>query len=529
MLQLIKALKISFEHAIALLIFVISMSLFNNTNFLQAQTNNKILSAGVGKQPVAIIPTKAAGSLEINSDTLNIICLGQDLNFNGVLDEGEEATSWWKIEGVSKAITQTPDDKGVVLVPARKVMDFGFNFDGFFPFRNRTINKYDEIPAFLGNMLPIIKKDKIEFYNLSTEKNMMSLEVKGAKSVGMYKNFLVVAVREYAQPGDYIPSDNYIVLFKNNGPAGFNVMDTIKTGDIVQRVIPYSYKNGDKVEEAIAVLCEGKGGAASTVEIYKAVGGFDAAERKFEKVTFDVGKMANDLVLHRFENTDNEVIAQVLFIPASGKVFAINANTLTREIPKDILDSNEIDFLPNESAREISIVENQTINGGMQKKYAAYISTYAGKIYYIEDICKTKEMKTYETNGIAEAVVGFSKDNLLYAYTSVYKDLTTYAANDTVFIHTSVLVGIDANNNNNNILTFPNPTKGNLNILANNDEEVKKIEITNIEGKIIQEINQFQNINGIINININPNIKAGQYIIKIETKNGIKNQNIILE
>lgn len=48
--------------------------------------------AKVGKQPSKIVYSKS-------NDTYNIFCLGQDANFNGEFDAGDENPSWWTIKG----------------------------------------------------------------------------------------------------------------------------------------------------------------------------------------------------------------------------------------------------------------------------------------------------------------------------------------------------------------------------------------------------------------------------------------------
>ena len=60
----------------------------------------KINYAKVGKQPSKIVYSKS-------NDNYNIFCLGQDANFNGEFDAGDEKPSWWTIKGQgSIAITK---------------------------------------------------------------------------------------------------------------------------------------------------------------------------------------------------------------------------------------------------------------------------------------------------------------------------------------------------------------------------------------------------------------------------------------
>jgi hypothetical protein len=75
----------------------------NNKVYIGKQNTGDILKfnyAKVGKQPSKIVYSKS-------NDTYNIFCLGQDANFNGEFDAGDEKPSWWTIKGQgSIAITK---------------------------------------------------------------------------------------------------------------------------------------------------------------------------------------------------------------------------------------------------------------------------------------------------------------------------------------------------------------------------------------------------------------------------------------
>ena len=69
--------------------------------------------------------------------------------------------------------------------------------------------------------------------------------------------------------------------------------------------------------------------------------------------------------------------------------------------------------------------------------------------------------------------------------------------------------------NNTNFVLFPNPNDGNFNIKTTENNEILRVEVYDLLGKIIntQEIKPNQNIN-IYNLN------KGVYLLKVITENG---------
>jgi hypothetical protein len=73
-----------------------------------------------------------------------------------------------------------------------------------------------------------------------------------------------------------------------------------------------------------------------------------------------------------------------------------------------------------------------------------------------------------------------------------------------------------------NILLYPNPTTGKINIDADN---VIKVEVINLQGK---QMYLFENKSGVNEIDLS-NIEKGMYVIKITTNKGIGVKTVILE
>ncbi|MFH2142249.1 MAG: T9SS type A sorting domain-containing protein, partial [Bacteroidota bacterium] len=80
----------------------------------------------------------------------------------------------------------------------------------------------------------------------------------------------------------------------------------------------------------------------------------------------------------------------------------------------------------------------------------------------------------------------------------------------------------NTDSNSTNILIYPNPTKGNIQIKG---EEVLNIDVLDITGK---HLTGFKNLSGLNKIDLSTQAK-GIYIIKITSKNGFTVEKIILE
>ncbi len=82
---------------------------------------NEVMEIQVGTQPMAIITDEA-------NQCYHVFCNGQDINWDGIQDEGDETQSWWKIPFLPENF-----DPGAA-IKAEKVRDFDF-MRMVFPFR----------------------------------------------------------------------------------------------------------------------------------------------------------------------------------------------------------------------------------------------------------------------------------------------------------------------------------------------------------------------------------------------------------
>ncbi|MDR2836141.1 MAG: Omp28-related outer membrane protein [Bacteroidales bacterium] len=90
----------------------------------------------------------------------------------------------------------------------------------------------------------------------------------------------------------------------------------------------------------------------------------------------------------------------------------------------------------------------------------------------------------------------------------------------TVYNSNLVTIGISDNNNNNNISIFPNPSTGLVNIVTNENSNVKVIDIT---GKIIDTFK----VNAMETTTFTQS--AGMYFIEIESNGKISNHKIVIQ
>ena len=496
---------------------------------LNAQINFKSVTVEVGKQPVAIFTTRAYGTFNMNPDTLNIICLGYDANFNGIFDEedGDELPSWWKIGGVKNA---NPNNQNATPVTVRKVRDFP-NAGAFFPYRCGLSG----FATFLDNFLVVPEHNAIRFYNISQEVDAGKAMngVADAVSVGFLDSTIFVSIREY-DPEDpdpwALPIAHYVKIFN---ASTYELVDSIPTGNNVQRVLGYRVFKGwtiiDSVE-CFAVLCENNWGQNSTVEFYESSHNFLTQGMTVEKVrTVEIGRGGNDLVMHRIAAKNNLGAAAIFFFAvASDKISIICADeSIENDDFDNYFDSDEILLPAMSSAREMSIQETTDEVTG-EIIYSAFISTYSNKIFYLPDLRKTQEFIEIETPKVSEAILNISQDNIVAAYTNIYEDLDFYAPHNTVTIwydgETSITSDIYTN-----FVVFPNPVSDVVNILTSQASDVKTIKILDIAGRTVAEISNFHIANYLLQFKLNSTLNKGKYFIQLETSKATLTQTIIVK
>ncbi len=500
------------------------------------------LKAKVGKQPIAIIPAKMNGSFEINPDTLNIICLGYDANFNGVFDEedGDELPFWWKIERVIDAnpYLQNPQPFNV-----RKVMDFDMNWDGLFPFRCRIPESTDYVPVEFGNVLPIPYKDRVVFYDMSTEKKLddddnFELVDSNIKSLCLFELALLTTQRVYENPGDWIPSGNIINLHIAKGDLE-KIISYKSSNQNIQRVIAYAVETDTNPYLVIAVLYEGTFGSpdGSVVEFHTVKTYLDEPdelmpwEYYFDIKTINVGTNANDMVLL------NPNGVPYLFVVSNGD----NRIYIVDGIEQEVngfgigIDDNYIQ-VPCEAPNQLREVSFYLIKN---HQYNATITSYDGNTYHINNVFDENNRKIYtipSEGEISEASYLFNPmitiwgggDAMTYVFfarTLTYNN-DWFEPGDEVEIFYYYVTGITEINNS--LKVFPNPAKNTINIELEDIAEVNSIRLINNEGKYFKELTDYSISGNSIQVSI-PSLQTGNYFIELDTKQGKYIQKLIIK
>ena len=534
---------------VSLLIVAISTA-FNSIAVAQIVLQLQSLTAKVGQQPIAIIPAKISGTFEINPDTLNIICLGYDANFNGEFNEedGDELPSWWKIERI---IDANPFSNTTSTFNTRKVMDFDMNWDGFFPFRNRITEVIDKLPtSIFGNVLPIPSKDGITFYDMSTEKRAEyygilypELVDENIKSFCSYSDVVFTTRRVYDNPGDWNPSRNVLTMY--SGTLNFQKKCSYESqNQNIQRVIAYTNPSIDDPNITIAVLYEEEYGSESTIE-------FHTPKMPLEQITdemswedcFDikeikVGNTVNDMVLLTL---DADV--PYLFVVSSGdnRIYVIDENLEINGSGIGI-DNNYIEIpteFPN-SIREVSFKINTP--DLPSASISATISSYDGYTYYINNIFdyNPNNFDTISSKGINYTENFKIKHDLLSDASYIFKQFgdeigvmfahtlnmdAMYGPKDEVEIfytgYTNIL------EYNNSLKVFPNPTRNVVNFELEKMSDINFIRLFDNEGKDIKILTDYSIDGNIIQINI-PTLPLGNYFIELNTKQQTYIQKIIV-
>ena len=525
-----------------------NVALSNNAN-AQAMPTLKSLKVQVGKQPIAIIPAKKDGGFEINPDTLNIICLGWDANYMGLYDqEGDEFPSWWKIERVVDA---NPFNENPQSYTARKIMDFdvsNYNWEGFFPFRNRIPEAQDGggISIFTGNLLPVAFQDKIIYYDLSSEQPIHTIEAANVKSVCSYGEFVFTTSRGYDSDWNST-SELSMYVYVSMPPLfeGFQKVFSYESENkMIQRVIAYESNVDGDSKFVIAVLYEGEGPwgslVNSTIEFHTLKTDDITPEMSWEDCfdikTINVGYNANDMVLLNIGS-----IYPYLLVVSSGDNGIYAVDGIDYEVDEEYM---QIPCEAPNSIREVSLKINDNFS------ISATISSYDGYLYYIHNIFNYDPDALEEPNynyfdSIAYIIYPNFKiksDNAIwsdasYLFNNISKNNVVFARtlnmnenylpeNEVEIFYVKWLTGILEINNS--LKVFPNPVEDIVNVELEDMSEIVSIRLINNEGKYIQSLNNYSVNGNIVQINI-PNIPIGNYLIRIDTKQGTYIQKVIVK
>jgi hypothetical protein len=148
-------------------------------------------------------------------------------------------------------------------------------------------------------------------------------------------------------------------------------------------------------------------------------------------------------------------------------------------------------------------------------------------VFYDDPAAKNNPIDTVWTTKQKDLIYYFGESN-----DGKFVCLTTYNECDTIEICNpwKGWVGIDENNLNEAILLIPNPVSDRLTVQFNNfSGDQINVEMTNVQGQVVYS-NQFVNINGNGNREINvSSLNKGMYIVKFTSENEVIAKQIIVQ
>lgn len=430
--------------------------------------------AVVGKQPAAIFIN------QYNLPEYNIICRGFDANNNGILDDGDEAPSWWKAYFAYICAYDYPGrDLGGMY---EKLKDFDFGDIGF-PFRGYFYDKALYLP----------QNGKIIKFDASNGEVLDSCVLAvNASAVSVIDKYLIVSVRNdiAASP---LESDKVLIY-------DMTAKEIIKTFNMdmnVQQTLPFEYQGGIFLA---AVLCEGTDsllGTASIIGINTDI---------MMPLKFQVGKHPNHISI----SNDKQRIAVVISGENKVRIYPVQANGAQYD---EILLPDEPNVMPRESA--------------FGKENNLYVSSRDGYVYSY-NLDNLTLLEKFQINGAGEGLLAsdISSDELYNdlffasANTLTYPD---YAPNDTVTFMRQYQTSV-RDTKMMETMVYPNPAsissgerviidlskidfqESNLRIIDVFGKEIASIQLENTE-KFALDLSKYNLSSGVYNIEISNNKK----------------------
>jgi hypothetical protein len=500
-------------------------------SFSQPVMETKSVKFQVGSQPVAIFPTRQAGSFDINPNELNIICYGVDVNYNSIFEEGDELPSWWRIENADAA---NPFESNQSQVVVSKVMDFNMSARGsMFPYRTRITEKIDKVPALQSNLLPISYPTKVVFYDIATaeKKDSIVVDVKANfSSICRYSDFIFSTTREHDEEWK---STNVISMYKKTDDFS-KVISYTSPNVNIQRVIAFENDVEGTTKVTIAVLYENVwslAGTPGTLEFHTLKDGIElsaitadmAWEDCFDIKTIEVGVGINDMVLLSPNGLP------FIFVISSGdnRIYTVDCSTQEADGTEIGIDLGyiQISDIPV-SIREMSLFQTE-------QQISALVTSYSGFVYYIDDIIHPDEgdgiRKIAVESGLIEGsslLNNFNTDGLQAAYTIMYSDESYTAGNEVALLfqnETSIYETLYS------LKLFPNPVSNIVNIELKEEDvsEINSIKFINNEGKHI-EVHDYSINGNHIQIDV-PSLQAGIYFVELNIQNKLHLQKVIIK
>lgn len=449
---------------LTLLIFV----LLGFSTLKASETNvlNFLKDIEVGKAPIAIIPSNYG---------LQVFCKGYDANSNGILDEGDEAPSWWTVKNENSY---------------SKLIDFNPGF----------IFKEPFIPAVRDKKIYIPTASAIQEYNiLSGELLNGEFIQKNAEAASIYNDYIFLSVRNDTDK-------NEIQVYNMNKKDS---LYSIPASEIIQKTIPFFKYSSSQV--ILAALSEGidksKNGSLQFFEIKS--DGYELLE------TFDLGAVATSMNRSHPDYEDYLLVT----MKETNQVKIFQPMNLTEYEPiENVVESA---YGPMNA---VPLFINQICTGLLQAdlQYMCVTSLDGepggkGKAYIYSPNQDGRLLQTLETHGGCGAA--YMEEDRLYI-ANLYKTGSSEPDN-VISIYYVVYDGVEAAESATVVSIHPNPSNDLATIKITNHKlsgPIVNIQIANQNGALLGEYNIDNNIDLQFEIPIRElGLNSGAYYARISS------------
>lgn len=418
---------------------------------IETNTINDYTLIDVGAQPVESHYNPEKG-------ILHVFCLGQDLNFNGEEDDGDEKPSWWVISNINGQWI------------SEKVFDFEFGSLRF-PFR----------PAFddENDLLYIPHPDKISLYDLLDytliEDNIWS---GNSVAVNLAGPHLLITVSEG------INQKGRVVVFDE--------LNNVELQEIESDINPQKsvYFNYDS-KFWFAILNNGDFSTNESTLQYAVLPHMQQPTLK----TIEVGETANDLLFK-----DGKI-----YIAANGSHELYTLDILTDEVEVSNLGTNGFD-----GPREVELFEDELGESVILTSYSGDLIRSGNgldEIIPFDDNYRIEHLEIIENDNDADVVS--------HAISAPF--FADYSSNNQIAIFGEIETSVRNFNSSevNQLKVFPSPAKGNFTIKIEGEIKKYQAQIFDINGQLRFSIEANGNR---LDLNTNNlNLESGNYFVKVIT------------
>jgi hypothetical protein len=355
----------------------------------------------VGAQPMAVFTNDKI-------EYFDVFCLGNDADYDGEEDEGEEAPSWWRV--YKPGIPVKHNDGELLQGDVEKLRDFEFAWLGMAGSPFRPVVDYE------NNILFIIQKNKIKSYDLhSGEIINDSIASFNANAVSRSSRYLFVSL---PAPTD---GDNYIAVYDI---AKDSTVQMIQAYHNVQQTIPFELDGNDY----LAAICEGAYGVDNDSELLIFRADDNGEYRKHREIV--LGNSANYMEYNQHTHK--------LAIIMNGDHKLIVFDILDMEIEKEI----ELPTSGYDGPRECAF--------GEYPPDELYITSYSGKNFIVD--LDDDTVKEFDALGKSEGITAW-RWGLAWA---IQLKKGTYEPSNKVAVMLKYQ-GVDPNGRPGNLDIYPNP------------------------------------------------------------------------